>query len=828
MVNHEVPDFCFDTVSVDYRFQTDLGSAARTNVTVFSFACEGRGADGSPLGVEFLFGAMKDAVEKDSLSGRDYRIYALDTQQQINSYGRVDTAYLAEVYMANPTGRLWLSIPQGAWMWAQWFLINLSIRYQGRYEQHPDIILGNWAPTLSYQEIFDQFPELAHKMTIVRGEGVGVIADISRSLDRGERPVGKHNTVMLTDVNDNTHLAVAPYRPPTEYPEPDRIFLGRVIDDGGVIRVLTKSGCESSCLDGPCTYCIQLGQMLDLDLGTIRRDLIYIRDHGLSGRQGEAVFVEIADEEFLGTTDEGSQDNRRAAIARQNQTQLENIANIFNEVFGRHDGDESGHSFSFGISTRTDTFLEAHKMGLVAKLKQAGLQRVYFGVENGSKKVLHRMHKGTTPEINEEAIQLALKEGLEVELGYITTARWMDREMLNDSIDYLGKPIDGRIMNSMVSSVMNQLEVRKNTSEWNRLMSKLTALAREKNITEQEEIKAFMEKYIHDNYEIDTGRVRLTREVYECDEAYELDKIIEQWKEEQRRLYFALKHTVRADPDPERHQTALGLLEKFRALDYDMVSAMKTLLFKADRLPDDISMALTGFRKARDRNVRQIRRDLASGKIKDQKRSIALALERYDEQHESRQIRTPVLKGMVAVFTTTDENNQRHVLITREMNREDVELPAEKIPPCEGRRALKRAMKRLLREEFGVSRQEIQNALQNGSQDKHGQGSGNSLKKLIRQCLPPHRPLTAFYTYTDEKPYQDMAVGSYPKGLELYHVHVEVPYKAAYRFKARFCGPEIADTMWISLPDLKREIGLGRLKLKPNVALAINALDQVR
>ena len=69
----------------------------------------------------------------------------------------------------------------------------------------------------------------------------------------------------------------------------------------------------------------------------------------------------------------------------------------------------------FTIEARADR-IEA---GLVRQLKNAGLRKVFVGVEAMAPTILEELGKGTTPEMNLRAISILRDEGVEYDIGYI-------------------------------------------------------------------------------------------------------------------------------------------------------------------------------------------------------------------------------------------------------------------------------------------------------------------------------------------------------------------------------------------------------------------------
>ena len=76
---------------------------------------------------------------------------------------------------------------------------------------------------------------------------------------------------------------------------------------------------------------------------------------------------------------------------------------------------------------------------LLAKLKATNCQLIHFGVESGSPEMLKLMRKGTTPELNTQAIRWAKEAGISVAVSLVIGYPTETPEMLQQTIDSLHK-----------------------------------------------------------------------------------------------------------------------------------------------------------------------------------------------------------------------------------------------------------------------------------------------------------------------------------------------------------------------------------------------------
>ena len=76
---------------------------------------------------------------------------------------------------------------------------------------------------------------------------------------------------------------------------------------------------------------------------------------------------------------------------------------------------------------------------LLAKLRSTNCQLIHFGVESGSQEMLKLMRKGTTVELNAQAIKWAKEAGISVAVSLVIGYPGETPEMLQQTIDFLYK-----------------------------------------------------------------------------------------------------------------------------------------------------------------------------------------------------------------------------------------------------------------------------------------------------------------------------------------------------------------------------------------------------
>ena len=112
---------------------------------------------------------------------------------------------------------------------------------------------------------------------------------------------------------------------------------------------------------------------------------------------------------------------------------------------------------------------------LLTKLKEASCQEVFFGVESGCQQILDNVHKRTSVELNETAINWAKEAGLFVAISVIIGYPGETRETMKQTLDFVRKvkpddaylsiamPFPGTELRTLVESMGWKM-----TSDWTR------------------------------------------------------------------------------------------------------------------------------------------------------------------------------------------------------------------------------------------------------------------------------------------------------------------------------------------------------------------------
>jgi radical SAM superfamily enzyme YgiQ (UPF0313 family) len=138
---------------------------------------------------------------------------------------------------------------------------------------------------------------------------------------------------------------------------------------------------------------------------------------------------------------------------------------------------------------------------LLAKMREANCQEVYFGVESGCQQILEAVHKKTSTELNEKAVKWAKEAGLFVAISVVIGYPGETRSSLQQTLDFIRrmKPDDAYLC---VATPYPGTELRavveksgwKMTSDWSHYDT-MTPIFEDPGLPSEEIIKARREFY---------------------------------------------------------------------------------------------------------------------------------------------------------------------------------------------------------------------------------------------------------------------------------------------------------------------------------------------
>ena len=269
------------------------------------------------------------------------------------------------------------------------------------------ITLGGHFPTFNHIQILQDYPEVN---SVIRGEGEDTMAELVETLTDG----GSLSSVCGLTWREGDCICDNPPRPLIE--DLDRLpFLSRditqqVIHQGGAIGMIASRGCYANC--SFCSirsfYGTSPGQKWRTRLPVHIVDEIEKLASTFPGTP-----FKFIDDQFIGPGERG----RAYAI------------DIASEIQKR------GVAIEFLISCRVD----AIEKDLFTSLKEAGLKKVFLGVESGTQQVLDRFDKNTTVEQNKKALQILDEIGLDYTIAFIFFDPYSTMEDVKGNLEFLSE-----------------------------------------------------------------------------------------------------------------------------------------------------------------------------------------------------------------------------------------------------------------------------------------------------------------------------------------------------------------------------------------------------
>jgi len=236
------------------------------------------------------------------------------------------------------------------------------------------IVVGGYFATFASRQLLQDFPEIDF---IVRGEGELTLAELLDQLVR--HPWHAYHEILGLSYRNQGQICENPARPLIEdldiLPPPDRKYAHRVLEKGSQLRVYGTRGCW-----GQCTFCDIIG-MYGSQPGkkwrsrSVAKLVDEIEDLVRAYRTDYFIFN---DDQFLLRGDRG-------------QVRIEEFAA---ELDRRH------LKIRFELMCRADTI---HR-STMQRLKSAGLQRVFLGLESFDDRQLQRMKKNISVHQNLKAL----------------------------------------------------------------------------------------------------------------------------------------------------------------------------------------------------------------------------------------------------------------------------------------------------------------------------------------------------------------------------------------------------------------------------------------
>lgn len=266
------------------------------------------------------------------------------------------------------------------------------------------VVLGGYTATYEYEEILQKHTAVD---AVVRGEAEIVLPDLVTRVCSGQSWQDLKGLAFLTDNRVTTnplatlHMALDDMPFPRRSPHLDRI---------GLASILTSRGCYAKC-----SFC-NIQEFYNLaGFGGVRvRSAKNVVDEIelIHQQYGIRKFLFI-DDDMLGAD----------FYAAGRNTQLAK------EILTR------GLDIDFELAGRANDVIRFEET--LQALRQAGLSRVYVGIESGADSQLKRQRKGVRKHHNVAALDVLKRRGLGLDMGFIPFDPWSTPEETVENFQFL-------------------------------------------------------------------------------------------------------------------------------------------------------------------------------------------------------------------------------------------------------------------------------------------------------------------------------------------------------------------------------------------------------
>ena len=264
----------------------------------------------------------------------------------------------------------------------------------------PLVALGNIIPASFPREFVERY----HNLVVAHGEGEVTVVDLIRYIN-GEIDIEDVKGIVYRDKDGNIRQTVGASVWVQTIPLPALDTIEGVARYKGALTLELSRGCQWNV----CTFCPREHKSSRWKTFTLGQTLEQIgRLSEASDRFGISRHVFLADEEFVGGMNDGSETARISALAEGLLSQ--------------------GYSVKFDAAARVDQVYSpemdvgwhVERMKMWHLCRQAGLDRLFMGIESGSTDQLRRYGKGIQPEDSIIAIRILSALGIPLRFGFIT------------------------------------------------------------------------------------------------------------------------------------------------------------------------------------------------------------------------------------------------------------------------------------------------------------------------------------------------------------------------------------------------------------------------
>lgn len=285
-------------------------------------------------------------------------------------------------------------------------------------EETPIVIFGGPLATFAYRELLKVYPDAI----CVRGEGedavCGIIQTIievrSLKVDRIKKSPSLRRIPNVAFLHDGElverEIEVIDL---TKSAHPARFSLSQIVERKGIVRIEGSRGCPW----GLCTFCSVNAKYAHCGWRPFPTSRIMGELVDLS--QAGARNPYFTDEDFVGPD-------------------IERAIELAGEILKAKRTGIIDDKLRFFVSMPAYLIVNKDRnIHMLRSLQEAGLRRVFIGLESGSKDQIHRYRKKVTPQNSVEALGILNSLGLDVDIGFIMFDPEMTLNDLEENVDFL-------------------------------------------------------------------------------------------------------------------------------------------------------------------------------------------------------------------------------------------------------------------------------------------------------------------------------------------------------------------------------------------------------
>lgn len=315
------------------------------------------------------------------------------------------------------------------------------VRYYSKSSKKPQIIVGGVAPTLSSKKILSLFSNVI----CVVGEGEDSIIKLLQLYINNNDIFNSSAIYEIPNLAfvDKNKCFTQTNRSVVELSEikylPNRKYLNYTIKNNGLIRIESSRGCDWN----KCSFCIVPWKYAnhkrrEFSIERLSSDIEYLISHNINK-------IYFTDEEFFSS--DINQVKKKIEL-------LKNFKKIKPDI-----------QYIASTSVRLIIKLKELEENFWFKAKEAGISKLFVGIESFSDSQLKRFCKGNTSDDNIKALNILHSSKIDTDIGFIMFDPYVTIEELEENIN---KIIESDFITT-TARINKKLRVTNNTKYYSKL-----------------------------------------------------------------------------------------------------------------------------------------------------------------------------------------------------------------------------------------------------------------------------------------------------------------------------------------------------------------------